>query len=183
MDCLATSPLEIVMNTIQEFLRLNVGFIIHETVGYSRVFTIEASTIQLEHELTLNDLYGTVKVTRTTPGLLIQVSLNAGTDAECVRCLENLSQPLEIEFTELYAFTADKVTESGLVVPENGIIDLEPLVRDEMLVAVPMNPLCRPDCKGLCPHCGENQNLVSCNHKNEETDSRFEILRSLIDNQ
>jgi uncharacterized protein len=84
-----------------------------------------------------------------------------------------------MEFTELYAFSRNSVTDSGLLFPEDGHIDLAPLVREYALLAVPITPLCRPDCKGLCPVCGENQNETTCNHSEDEINPDFEILKSL----
>jgi uncharacterized protein len=126
-------------------------------------------------------LTGLARITRAAQGLLVQVKIQASMQAECVRCLGNFSQPLEIDFTELYAFTSNSVTESGLIFPENGKIDLAPIVREEMLLAIPISPLCRPDCKGLCPVCGENLNETTCNHEDEAIDPRLSALRSLLD--
>jgi uncharacterized protein len=165
----------------RDTLLLNVGFIIHQTVGYSRDFPIEAPRIHLPPDLDLEDLAGTARVTRTGQGLLLQVRLRAVIVAECSRCLGDFTQPLEIDFTELYAFNASSVTDSGLIVPESGKIDLEPLVREEMLLAVPISALCKPDCMGLCPICGENLNEVTCNHEEEAVDPRLSVLKSLLE--
>lgn len=156
------------MNEMNDILRLNVGFIIHQTIGYSREIPIEADRIKIPPDLTLENLQGSALVTRTAQGLLVQVRLQAYTKAECVRCLTEFSQPLEVDFTELYAFTPASATESGLIVPESGKINLAPLVREEMLVAIPINPVCNEDCKGLCVVCGENLNEVSLPHLHEE---------------
>ena len=148
-------------------LRLNVGFIIHQTVGYSREFPFEFPSILVPPDTRLSDLNGLARVTRTAQGLLVQLKMQATAPAECVRCLNEFPQPLEIDATDLYAFTPNSVTESGLILPENGKIDLSPVVRDEMLLAMPIGPLCRPDCKGLCPICGENLNQTTCPHVQE----------------
>jgi uncharacterized protein len=165
----------------RDLLRLNVGFIIHQTVGYSRDFPFDIPQIQLSPDLDLANLSGTARVTRTAQGLLVQVKMHAHIHAECVRCLTDFTQPLEIDFTELYAFSPDSITDSGLIVPENGKIDLAPLVREEMLLAIPISPLCRPDCKGLCPTCGENLNETPHDHEDELVDPRLDVLKSLLE--
>jgi uncharacterized protein len=170
-----------VTSNSQHLLRLNVGFIIHESVGYSRDFPFEFPSITLKPDLDLKNLSGTVRVTRTQQGLLVQVLMTAATGCECVRCLDDFHQPLEINFVELYAFTPNSQTESGLMVPETGLLDLEPLVREEMLLAIPINPICRLDCKGLCPICGGNLNETPCTHEDEEVDSRLSVLKTLLD--
>ncbi len=151
---------------------LNVGFIIHETIGYVREFPFEFDSVSLPPDTRLNNLKGLVRTTRTAQGLLIQVKMQAEIPAECVRCLTDFAQLLQIDYTDLYAFNQNSVTESGLILPENGKIDLSSVVRDEMLLAIPISPLCRPDCKGLCPICGENLNELSGEHEHpsEETE-------------
>jgi uncharacterized protein len=165
----------------RDIFRLNVGFIIHENVGYVRDFPFEAPTVSLPPDLELINLVGLVRVSRAAQGLLVQTAMRARIVAECGRCLIEFYQPLKINFTELYAFTREAVTESGLLVPENGKIDLETLIREEMILAIPINPLCRKDCKGLCLTCGGNLNDTVCNHEMEATDPRLEQLRSLLE--
>ncbi len=162
-------------------LRLNLGFFIHQQIGYSREFPLEIPRLNLDPELALSDLYGTVRVTRTPQGLLIQAKLGAKTSIECVRCLTEFLLHLETEFSELYAFNKRSVTDSGLILPEDGNINLTPLVREYMLLAVPIKPLCRPDCKGLCSECGENLNEVTCEHTSNKIDPRLEMLKTLLD--
>lgn len=164
-------------------LRLNVGFLINQSVGYSRDFDVEIPTIRLEHDLELTGMSGTARLTRTAQGLLVQVKMQATLLTECVRCLTDFMQPLVIDFTELYAFSRNSVTDSDLLVPEDAHIDLSPLVREYMLLDMPISPLCRPDCKGLCPICGENQNEVACSHEDVALDPRLDKLKSLLDNE
>ncbi len=170
-----------VVSETQNPFRLNVGFIIHQSVGYFRDFEYDFPHLRLSPDLDLLDITGSVRVTRTGQGLLIQVKMQAAVEAECVRCLSTFQQPLEIDFTELYAFTPDSVTESGLLVPETGKIDLTPLVRDEFLLAVPISPICKDDCLGLCPVCGENRNISHCEHDEEPVDPRLSGLKSLLE--
>jgi uncharacterized protein len=165
----------------RDFLRLNVGFITHQSVGYSREFPLESLSLHLPPDLDLTDFSGTARVTRTAQGLLLQARLSGFVQASCVRCLSEFAQPLATEFTELYAFSQNSVTESGLLMPENGKIDLEPIVREEMYLAIPISPLCSPNCKGLCPVCGENLNEKACNHQDEPGDPRLSVLKSLLD--
>lgn len=171
------------MSQPPNFLRLNVGFIIHENVGYVRDFLIEIPDIYLPPELHLTNLKGIIRVSRAAQGLLVQIQLSAEQPAECVRCLKNFMQRLEINDTELYAFNRDSVTQSGLLVPENGKIDLEPIVREEMILAAPISPLCNPGCKGLCPICGGDLNLETCNHQESILDPRLQTLRTLLDQE
>jgi uncharacterized protein len=146
-------------------LRLNVGFLINQPIGTSREFLFDFPLIHLHPDLDLNQFAGTAKISRTPQGLLVQGKFQSGVTAECVRCLNEFGQPLQIDFSELYAFSSRSVSESGLILPEDGHIDLEPLVREYLLIEIPISPLCKPDCKGLCSVCGENLNEADCEHQ------------------
>lgn len=162
-------------------LRLNVGFFVQQSIGFSREFPIHLPKVHLEPDLDMGDLTGTVRITRTPQGLLVQARMHASLPSECVRCLSGFQQPLEIAFTELYAFSKRSITDSGLLLPEDGHIDLAPLVREYMLLEIPISPLCSAGCKGLCPICGENLNEVACHHEPLPGDPRLSVLKSLLD--
>jgi uncharacterized protein len=167
----------------QNIFRLNVGFFLGQSVGYSREFLFESPEVRLDPELLLTGLSGTARITRTAQGLLVQVQLRAATPTECVRCLTDISQPLTTDFTELYAFTRGSMTDSGLLLPESGYIDLTSLAREYMLLAQPISPLCRPDCKGLCPICGENLNEVTCPHQSASPEADLSAAGTLPDQE
>jgi uncharacterized protein len=88
---------------------------------------------------------------------------------------------LNWDFTELFAFKQKSVSESDLLLPEDQQIDLGPLIREYALLEFPINPICRPGCKGLCPVCGENLNEVDCGHKDFSEESPFSSLKGLVD--
>jgi uncharacterized protein len=162
-------------------LWLNLGFLIHQQIGYCREFPLEIPHLNLDPDLPTSNVLGIVRVTRTPQGLLVQVHIQANTPVECVRCLTEFPLGLETEFSELYAFNKRSMTESGLILPEDGKINLAPLLREYLLLAVPITPLCRPDCKGLCIECGENLNENTCQHTSERIDPRLETLKTLLD--
>ena len=167
------------MSKQNNLLSLNVGFIVAVENGYSREFPIEIPEIRIQ-DLELRDLNGTITVTRTKQGLLVEGELSAVTMTDCMRCLEPIELILEPEFTELYVFNKTADSDSDLKYPETGIIDLAPVVREYMLLEIPIKPLCQPECLGLCPICGENQNEHVCEHEEEVIDPRFDVLRTLL---
>lgn len=162
-------------------LRLNVGFLINAAVGYSRVFSFEYETIRLGDDLVVANLIGYATFSRTQQGLLVQGEFSARLEVECVRCLEPFWQQVHWTFTDLYAFDKRSLSESNLLVPEDGHIDLAPLLREYALLEVPIMPICRPDCRGLCPVCGENLNLRDCGHRTHADDSPFSLLKDLLE--
>lgn len=163
-------------------LRLNIGFLITSSIGVSRDFPFEQDHLDAGEDLTLDNFGGLAKISRTPQGLLVQCEFHGETGLECVRCLRPYNQPLAWEFTELYAFDRRSMTESELLVPENGHIDLQPLVREYAILELPILPLCREDCKGLCLECGQDLNEKDCGHR-PEGDSPFSILKDLLDKE
>ena len=160
--------------------RINVGFIIHEEVGYSHEIPFEIEQVKLE-DLELQNVVGKVDIGRTPQGLVVQGAFEGDTKLECVRCLREFVYPLEWEFTELYAFNKKSVSETGLLLPEDAHIDLAPLLREYALLEIPIKPLHDPDCKGLCPVCGQDLNVRDCGHRSDDSDSPFAKIKDLLD--
>jgi uncharacterized protein len=160
-------------------LRLNIGFIINSPIGYNRDFDFYFPKF-IDEDLQLTEVEGLANVGRTPQGLIVQGKFCGKTILECVRCLTDYEHKLSWEFTELYAFKQENVTESGLLVPEDAHIDLQALVRDFAILEFPIKPLCREDCKGLCMECGQNLNEQDCGHR-QEIDSPFLALKNLLD--
>jgi uncharacterized protein len=146
-------------------LRINLGFIAQQQVGFRRDFLIEIPRLSLPPDLVLEDFRMDLAVTRSAQGLLVHAGIRAAAVLECVRCLDETKHTLETSFTELYAFKDRSLSESGLMYPDSGVIDFTPLVREYLILEIPISPICKPDCLGLCPVCGENRNLVDCGHK------------------
>ncbi len=159
--------------------RINVGFIIHEEVGYSHEIPLELEKIVLD-DLELRNLTGTVTIGRTPQGLVMQGNFSAETTIDCVRCLKEFNFPLTWEITELYAFNQKSVSESELLVPDDAHIDLAPLIREYALLEIPIKPLHDPDCKGLCIECGQDLNIKDCGHNQDSDDSPFSVLKKLL---
>lgn len=145
-------------------LRINVGFLIHQPVGTTRDIHFDFEEIRLQPDLDLSELHGLTRVGKTPQGIIVQGKFAGNVQSECVRCLTDFNLPLHTEFQELFAFNTRSTAESELILPEDGNINLEPLVREYLLVEMPIRPLCREDCKGLCPVCGENLNITTCEH-------------------
>ncbi len=159
--------------------RINVGFIIHEEVGYSHLIPFELDKVKLE-DLELQNLNGEVTIDRTPQGLVVQGKFSGDTKLECVRCLKEFTHHLSWNFTELYAFTKKSVSESELLVPDDAHLDLAPLIREYALLEIPINPLHDPECKGLCIECGQDLNIKDCGHSQSDEDSPFAALKKLL---
>jgi len=159
--------------------RLNVGFIVHEEIGYNHEFPFEFDRATLGDDFEIQDFRGAARIGRTPQGLLVQGTFAGETTLECVRCLRPFSHPLAWGLTELYAFNKKSVTEFGLLLPEDAHIDLEPLLREYAMLELPLKPLHKTDCLGLCPVCGQDLNVRDCGHRPVEADSPFSVLKKL----
>lgn len=149
--------------------RLNIGFMLNQPVGSSREVHFEAAELAAS-DLRFQNITGKIRISRTQQGLFADGIFQASVEQNCVRCLSDYIQPLSTEFSELYAFKNSLASESGLVIPEDGNIDFAPIISEYLVIEVPIKPLCMPECKGLCPICGENLNLRVCEHQQQESD-------------
>jgi uncharacterized metal-binding protein YceD (DUF177 family) len=110
-------------------------------------------------------------------GYLLRGTLRGTLTASCARCLETapivLDSPMAVNFVE--DASSDDEGDDDLgddVLPfEHDVIDIGPPVRDEILLAVPMSPICREDCAGICPSCGCNRNLTPCDCEKPATET------------
>lgn len=146
-------------------LKINVGFLRNEPIGSHRDIHFEFPELNFPPDLEVRGFTGVAHISRTPQGLLIEGKFGATLSLECVRCLEMYDQGLDIQFDEMYAYKTFDFTESGLYVPDDGNIDLGPVVREYLMLDYPMKPLCKPDCQGLCTVCGQNLNLEVCEHQ------------------
>jgi uncharacterized protein len=162
-------------------LRLNVGFLLNKNVGYSRNFEFDVPHPVIDGDLEVKKLTGTLHATRTGQGVYMHGKLTAITPIECVRCLDEFDQILTAELDELFVYPPQNDVEPELTITEEAILDLNPILRELFILDTPIQPVCRTDCKGLCPICGENRNEQQCEHPEEDIDPRFAVLKSLLD--
>jgi uncharacterized protein len=112
-------------------------------------------------------------------GILVTGALFGRMKVECRRCLTEQVREFNVVVDEIFARGASADDDTYRVAQEH--IDLEPMARDAIVLSLPLNPLCRDDCKGLCPTCGQNLNDADCGHATMRGDVRWEPLRRLMD--
>ena len=112
-------------------------------------------------------------------GVLVTGTADATLKGECGRCLRPLHEGITVDLQELYLTGAseDDAGEQPLVVRET--VDLEPVFRDAVVIALPFQPLCRPDCEGLCADCGIRLEDAPEGHAHERVDPRWAALAHL----
>jgi uncharacterized protein len=127
-----------------------------------------------------SDIALDVRLESVVEGVLVSGTVSAPVTGECARCLDPLTDRIEVPVSELFAYpdsATDDTTdpeEVSRVVDE--LIDLEPLVRDGVLLALPQVPLCREDCPGLCAQCGGKRAELGPDHRHEIIDPRWAAL-------
>jgi uncharacterized protein len=127
-------------------------------------------------------------------GVLVTGTARAPLAGECVRCLEPLERELEADFQEMFSYpdtdnrgrdiqsgtgTEDAGDEDMFFI-EDGLFDLEPVLRDAVVLALPLQPVCRDDCPGLCPECGARL-ADEPDHHHDAADTRWAALQGLAD--
>jgi uncharacterized protein len=177
-----SKPVQSAVSKQHNPLRLNVGFIIHETPGFTRDFEFDFPHLELSPDLPVKDFKGKISFSRTQKGILAEASFTATFPLECARCLDPILNTITSDFTELFALKESSETEEELIIPEDGYIDFTPIVREYLLLDMPHKPVCREDCAGLCPICGANHNETQCDCKTEDIDPRLSKLKDLLDN-
>jgi uncharacterized protein len=122
----------------------------------------------IEGDLLLEGVVEGVFVTGTVAGRMV---------LSCARCLKEFERPFDVDLSELVAREAGPDDDYAL--EPDLTLDPEPIVRDAVVLEMPFSPLCRPDCKGLCPVCGGDRNLGEC-PGHERTDPRWAALEGLF---
>ncbi len=109
-------------------------------------------------------------------GVLVSGEVDASAQGECVRCLIDVTQRVEVEFQEVFAYSFDEAFDYTV---HDDHVDLEPLIRDAVVLSLPFQPVCQQDCLGLCPECGARL-LDNPGHEHEApVDPRWAALAGL----
>lgn len=149
-------------------LSVNVAGLLGSTPGAARTYPVVGETLEVADDLRLaRPIEGQVRLLRTDRGLFVRARLATAIEERCVRCLAPVASSVHIEIDEEALPTIDPATgltldlsaePEGIRLDEHHELDLEVAVREAILLAEPIAPLCRPDCRGLCPECGSDLN-------------------------
>ncbi|MBM2827068.1 MAG: hypothetical protein HW403_1132 [Dehalococcoidia bacterium] len=170
-------------------MRFNVSQLLKEGIGAVRTYQLNEVVVFEEVEGSYA-VEGEVEMLRTNRSILVTGHLRTVSRELCGRCLESLFLPTPLEIQEEYFPTADVNIGTPIPMPEDAgpftinkrhILDLSEAVRQEVIVSVPMLPLCKTDCRGLCHDCGHNLNTGPCGCSLVGRDPRWAPLeRSII---
>lgn len=128
-----------------------------------------------------SDLQVDLRLEAVMEGVLVSGTVRASAAGECVRCLDPLVRAFAVDVQELFVYPgrtpdgeADDLREL-----EGDLLDLEPVVRDAVVLALPFQPVCSQDCPGLCPQCGARL-VDEPGHQHDSTDPRWAALETLV---
>ena len=122
-----------------------------------------------------------LRVESVAEGVLVSGTMRGNAAGECVRCLDDVSIPVEAEMQELYVYpgrTPEGEDDEDLRQLEDDLVDTEPAIRDAVVLALPFQPVCRDDCPGLCSECGAKL-ADDPDHHHDSADPRWAALQGL----
>ena len=137
-----------------------------------------------------------LKIESVSEGVLASAHIESVAIGECGRCLDKLEFDISEDFQELYEYEKDRRHKEKNKVKKSedeeddelevrqmdgDEIDLDGPIRDAIILNLPLNPLCKPDCKGLCPECGEKIENLPADHAHEKIDARWAALGDLAE--
>jgi len=161
-------------------IRFGVSTLTKARLGTSLTLSLDTGP-QTLGELEVGFLHGTLQATRVQGGVLIQGSVDTQLELDCVRCLNTYAMPVTIDVEETFRLPEVTPTpDQPYAMSSDGSIDLTPLLRELTWLAIPLKPVCRPDCNGLCPQCGTNLNYEACQCQDKTIDPRWALLQDLL---
>jgi uncharacterized protein len=167
-------------------MQINVSQLLQEPIGATREYLFDDES-DILGDGNKRETHVECRLMRTRRGILVSCRVETDIELGCSRCLNRFRYPLRIKFEEEFLPTINITDgtpvlqeEAGaFTIDENHIIDLTEPARQYALMAVPMKPLCRKDCAGLCAKCGKNLNQGNCDCPTEEIDPRWAKLARL----
>lgn len=164
-------------------MKYNVAQLLLENLGATRYFDVDEPPARIDDDVeAVRPFVGRAKLTRTNRGILADATVKTVIALDCSRCLEVAEVPIEVRFVEEFYPTVDLQTGlpvdappggTGFMLTEAHEVDLFEPVRQFVLLELPMKPLCRAECLGLCPQCGQNRNAGACSCVEEPSDPRL----------
>jgi uncharacterized protein len=155
-------PVHDLMHRPGENRELSLKIDVPERLGESLVAVTAGSDMVVEVRLeVLHD------------GILVSGNVDVVAEGECGRCLTEMTLPLQVEFAELFAYSVDEAFDYEV---HDDHVDLEPLIRDAVVLALPFQPVCRPDCAGLDPETGDRLAARPDSEPEERLDPRWSAL-------
>lgn len=162
-------------------MRINVAQLLKEPVGASRKYQADESP----NTDNIGSIKGELVLVRTSRGLIVKGKMTASVSSMCSRCLKPITCQVNYDFEEEAFPTVDVLTGASLLTEPESLtidpfhtLDLTEMLVQYTLLSMPIKPLCRPDCTGICPQCGMDLNYGKCFCNSEPATGQF--LKSIM---
>jgi uncharacterized protein len=175
-------------------LTYNVSQLLREEPGSRREYAFTESALHLHEGEELRNIAGAARFTRTELGVYVDATASGIVSTTCMRCLQPALVAIDVTFAEQYRATVDVTTGSSIaadheegddddafLIDERHFLDMGSALREYAILEMPMRPLCKPECLGLCAGCGVDLNQESCRCSEAAVDDRFAALQALLD--
>ena len=162
-----TVPAHAVIHRPGDQLERTLDFAAPEQLGDGMAVVREGTPVHID-----------VRLEGLHDGVLVSAEVDTVADGECVRCLDPVRIPVQVEIQELFAYSVDEAFD---FVVQDDHVNLEPVVRDAVVLSLPFQPVCRPDCPGLDPETGEKLADDPDRKPVEVLDTRWAALESWAD--
>ena len=166
---------------------------LEETGGaFAHAYEPEEILLDDEHARIVEPPQISGRVSREGNEVRLRGRIKTRAEVDCDRCLKAVAVPLETDFDVTYIPAADYVAGEAAELEaedldqsvfEDGAIDVDELVREQVLLALPARALCVEECKGLCPVCGADKNTDQCSCETAEIDPRWAALSKLVNRE
>jgi len=169
-------------------MKINIKDLVSELTEYSFDVPVLEFDFSQEEALLKEKVHVEVKVEKMRKDILLRGNINTHLELECSRCLKRFLYPVNENFQTIFQPFSPRTTEEEIeLVKEDldvafykeDIIDLTEIVREQILLSIPMIPFCDQSCLGLCPHCGQNLNQGKCQCVTETIDPKWHKLQNL----
>jgi len=125
-----------------------------------------------------SDVALSLRLESVVEGVLVSGTARVERVGECVRCLDPVADSVDLALQELFLYADQDVDDTEAARLQGDLLDLEPVLRDAVVLDLPAQPVCRPDCPGLCPQCGARL-ADEPGHSHDVTDARWAALADL----
>lgn len=149
--------------------------------------TIETDVIRM-----LSPLKAKLRIDKVSSEILVNGSLSALVEMQCSRCLNNFTNKTDININVVYHPVEELKGEDRHEIKDDELdtgfyrdeqLDISELLKEQLILSLPMKPLCSESCSGICFRCGKNLNIDSCECRQEEPDPRLAKLKKLLDDR
>lgn len=161
-------------------MRVNVSDLLSKAGQSRRDEGAMAIAVELPEARIDTEAEVAVTIVSMQDGVIVRGTATTTAELVCNRCLTTWDAPHTVPVEQVYRIHPDD-EEEELPIETGGWIDLEPLVHDELSLGLPRTPVCKAECRGLCPTCGTDLNEEPCDGHGDVGDSPFAALKELLE--